>query len=131
MSTKNSTNNNGNSNGNTPKKNFIQFTTEERASMHKHFDACLDIIQGSIEMQAQAFPIAQKSQVKDPLLSVDKSLEAATAGICVIAFGPLAVLLMAQINVIPQLYNQIQIMHLREQKHNAQESALPVSPLVV
>ena len=101
-------------------KNFITFTPELRAKILEQVNEVLTVIESTPETQAQAFAIAQ-SHITDP--------DAETAGLCVVAFGPLAVLLMAQINAMPNLYDQMRVMHSRHAKH--QQSVNMEKPLVV
>lgn len=108
-------------------KNFINLSASLKAKILDNLRNALDVISNTPSIQAQAFAVHGESRTPRPRTignqPVEPSLEEQTAGLCVIAFGPLAILLMAQINAMPELYNQLQVMHMRELQSSNEASS--------
>lgn len=108
-------------------KNF-NITLGLKAKILDNLSKAIDVISNTPQMQCQAFAVHEELRTpKDPNIPhfgpTGESLEEQTAGLCVIAFGPLAILLMAQINAMPELYNQLQVMHMRELQSSNEASS--------
>lgn len=106
-------------------KNFIRFSSGLKAKTLDNLSKAMEYIENTPTIQARAFMV-QEEPVRDPRVHTfvpTQSLQEQTAGVCILAFGPLAILLMAQINAMPELFNQLQVMHMREQQHEASKAA--------
>jgi hypothetical protein len=103
-------------------KNFINLTPGLKAKILDNLRNALDVISDTPGIQAQAFAVHEHLGA---YTETNKLIEQ-TAGLCVMAVGPLAILLMAQINAMPELFNQLQVMHMRQLNAEASASSSDV-----